>query len=149
MSPTRTTTGRLSNPDSAWTVDLKNGNSDNGLYVLDGCLIFFPRANRPSTPIHPDTYVQVVLTRGAGDAVLGYVDGISQLVFDDRVGIGEISPANALRFFIDDRRSKVEHSSGAVSQIRLYDRALTADEIAALACSENRLPLANSACPSA
>jgi hypothetical protein len=132
-------------------VDLKNGNSDNGLYALDGCLTFFPRTNRFSTRIEPDTYVQVVLTRGAGGAVVAYVDGIRQLVFDDRSGIGEISRANTLRFFIDDTRSRVEHSSGAVSQIRLYDRALSAEEIAALVCSEIRIPLsvANSRCPTA
>lgn len=132
-------------------VDLKNGHSDNGLYVLDGCLTFFPRTNRPSTRIEPDTYVQVVLTRGASDAVVAYVDGISQLVFDDEFGLGEISRSDTLRFFRDDTRTNVEHSSGAVSQIRLYDRALAADEVAALACSEIRTPLAeaNSRCPPA
>jgi len=131
-------------------VDLKNGSRDGGLYVQDGCLTFFPKTNRPSTSIEPDTYVQVVLTRGASDAVVGYVDGISQLVFDDQLGIGEIGRSHVLRFFIDDSRTKVEHSSGAVSQIRLYDRALTADEVAALVCSEIRVPLdeTTSMCPS-
>jgi Concanavalin A-like lectin/glucanases superfamily len=128
-------------------LDLKDGSRDSGLYVLDGCLIFSPRASLPSTLIEPDTYVQVVLTRGSSDAVVGYVDGIRQFVFDDEGGIAKIGGASSLRFFVDDSRSKVEFSSGAVSQIRLYDRELTTDEIAALACSDIRLPLANSACP--
>jgi len=34
----------------------------------------------------------------------------------------------------------VEHSGGVVSQIRLFDREFTADEVAALACSEVRVP---------
>jgi hypothetical protein len=128
-------------------LDLKGGSRDSGLYALDGCLTFFPRASLPSTPIEPDTYIQVVLTRGSSDAVVGYVDGIRQFVFDDEGGIAKIGGASSLRFFVDDSRTKVEFSSGAVSQIRLYDRELTTDEIAALACSDIRLPLANSACP--
>jgi hypothetical protein len=65
---------------------------------------------------------------------------------DDEPGNAKIGSANTLRFFIDDSRSRVEHSSGAVSQIRLYDRALTADEIATLACSEIRIPLTTIRC---
>ena len=128
-------------------LDLKDGSRDGGLYALDGCLTYLPRASLPTTPIEPDTYVQVVLTRGSSDAVVGYVDGIRQFVFDDERGLAKIGRAGSLRFFLDDSRSRIEFSSGAVSQIRLYDRDLSSDEIAALACSEIRLPLANSACP--
>ena len=39
-----------------------------------------------------------------------------------------------------------EYSGGAVSQIRLYDRPLTADEVAALACTELRIPLGTRPC---
>ena len=122
-------------------IDLKNGSRDGGLYVKDGCLTFFPRPYLPSTPIQADAYVQVVLTRGASDALVGYVNGIRQFVFDDELGIGEIGPARSLRFFVDDSRTMGEYSSGAVSQIRLYGRALSAEEVAALTCSEIRVPL--------
>lgn len=128
-------------------VDFKDGSDDNGLYVVDGCLNFYPRPLGPSTPIEADSYVQVVLTRGPTDTVLGYVDGVRQFVFSDGVGVGEIGPADTLRFFVDDSRTRREYSSGAVSQIRLYDRALTANEIAAIACAEIRVPLSNHACP--
>ena len=122
-------------------LDLNNGSRDDGLYVLDGCLNFFPRPVTSSTPIEADTFAQVVLTRGSSsDAVVGYVDGIRQFVFDDQLGIAEIGRSHTLRFFVDDERTKVEHSGGVVSQIRLFDREFTADEVAALACSEVRVP---------
>lgn len=122
-------------------LDLKNGSRDDGLYLLDGCLNFFPRPVTSSTPIEANTFAQVVLTRGSSsDVVVGYVDGIRQFVFDDKLGIAEIGAAHILRFFVDDGRTKVEHSSGAVSQIRLFDQEFTADEVAALACSEVQVP---------
>lgn len=44
-------------------IDFKDGSNDDGLYVLDGCLNFYPRRPRSSIPIEADSYVQVVLTR--------------------------------------------------------------------------------------
>jgi len=38
--------------------------------------------------------------------------------------------------FVDDATTTGEHSSGSVSQIRLFDQALTANEVALLACTE-------------
>jgi len=122
-------------------LDLKNGSVDTGLYVLNGCLNFFPRPVTSSTPIEADTFAQVVLTRGSSsDVVVGYVDGIRQFVFDDKLGIAEIDAAHTLRFFVDDSRTNVEHSAGVVSQIRLFDQEFSADEVAALACSEVQVP---------
>jgi len=56
-------------------------------------------------------------------------------VFRDTPALAEIA-SETLRFFVDDARTRGEHSSGAVSQIRLFDLALTANEVAALACTE-------------
>lgn len=128
-------------------LDLKNGSVDTGLYVLNGCLNFFPRPVTASTPIEAETFAQVVLTRGSSsDVVVGYVDGIRQFVFDDKLGIAEIGAAHTLRFFVDDGRTKVEHSAGVVSQIRLFDQEFSADEVAALACSEIQVPANTISC---
>ena len=53
---------------------------------------------------------------------MGYVSGIRQFAIDDRLGIAEIGPEGTLRFLVDDSRTRIESSSGAVSQVRLYDR---------------------------
>jgi len=128
-------------------IDFKDGSYDDGLYVFYGCLNFYPRHMRSSIPIEADSYVQVVLTRDASARVVGYVDGIRQFAFRDTAALAEIA-SESLRFFVDDSVTEgVESSSGAVSQIRLYDRPLTANEVAALACAEIRVPLATHPCP--
>jgi Concanavalin A-like lectin/glucanases superfamily len=128
-------------------IDFKEGTDDDGLYVLDGCLNFYPRHPRAAIPIEADSYVQVVLTRDPSSFVVGYVDGIRQFAFRDAAALAEIA-SETLRFFVDDSiTGGDEYSSGAVSQIRLYDRPLTANEVAALACAEIRIPLATHPCP--
>jgi hypothetical protein len=117
-------------------IDFKNGSADDGLYVLDGCLTFFPKEQDALTKIGSDSYVQIVLTRDVADRVVGYVDGVRQFAFNDRGGIAKIGGSDSLRFFVDDVTTTREWSSGAVSQIRLFDQALTANEVALLACTE-------------
>jgi hypothetical protein len=116
-------------------IDFKDGSADDGLYVLDGCLTFFPKVQDALTKIGSD-YVQIVLSRSPADRVVGYVNGVRQFAFDDRGGLAKVSGSNTLRFFVDDVTTTGEWSSGAVSQIRLFDRALTANEVATLACTE-------------
>ena len=117
-------------------IDFKNGSADDGLYVLDGCLTFFPKEHDALTKIGSDSYVQIVLTRDAADRVVGYVDGVRQFAFNDRGGLAKVGGSDSLRFFVDDVTTTGEWSSGAVSQIRLFDQALTANEVALLACTE-------------
>jgi hypothetical protein len=78
--------------------------------------------------------------------VAGYVDGVRQFAFQDGDGLAEIA-SDTLRFFVDDSETRREYSEGAVTRIRLYDRALTANEVAALACSVRGVPLATEECP--
>jgi concanavalin A-like lectin/glucanase superfamily protein len=117
-------------------IDFSEGASDAGLYLLDGCLTFFPREQDALTRIGSDSYVQIVLTRDAADRVVGYVDGVRQFTFNDRDGLAKVGGSDGLRFFVDDATTIGEHSSGSVSQIRLFDQALTANEVALLACTE-------------
>jgi hypothetical protein len=128
-------------------IDFKDGSADSGLYVQDRCLTFFPKDPGTSTAIELNTYAQVVLTRDASQRVVGYVDGVHQFGFGDAAGIAEIASETTLRFFVDDSETGREYSGGAVTQIRLYDRALAEDEVAALACSVRRVLIANLACP--
>jgi Concanavalin A-like lectin/glucanases superfamily len=117
-------------------IDFKEGTADAGLYLLDGCLTFLPREQDALTKIGSDSYAQIVLTRDAADRVVGYVDGVRQFAFNDRGGLAKIGGSDGLRFFVDDATTTGEHSSGSVSQIRLFDQALTANEVALLACTE-------------
>ena len=127
-------------------VDFKNGTSDNGLYVQNGNLRFFPSASGTGAPIAANTYVQVALTRDSSGTVVGYVDGVQQFSFSDASGDAVIDANNALRFFRDNQSGGTtgEHSAGSVARIRLYDTALTAVELGELDRTEPTVFTVNS-----
>lgn len=116
-------------------VDFKNGTSDNGLYVHDGKLEFFPHASGAAAPLAANRYVQVVLTRNASSKeVVGYVDGVQQFSFTDSSNDAVIDANDNLRFFKDNASggASTEHSAGSVGRVRLYNGALTPSEVGAL-----------------
>lgn len=115
-------------------VDFKNGTTDDGPYVSEGGLTFYPTISGPPI-IAADQYAQFVLTRNAAGLVSGYIDGAWQWSFDDSAGgLGVIDANNVLRFFRDNDTggADFEESSGAVARIRLYDDALSEAEVGAL-----------------
>lgn len=117
-------------------LDFKNGSSDTGLYNLSSDLDFFPAATGSGTPITPNTYVQVALTRQASNLVTVYVNGVQQFSFSDSGNLAEISSSNFLTFLETMQRLVGESSAGSVARIRLYDDVLSSVEITAL----DRLP---------
>ena len=115
-------------------VDFKNGTSDNGLYVQNGRLRFFPGSSG-TTPIVANRYVQVVITRDLSGLVKGYVDGAKQFEFSDATAQDAIiSNKNTLRFFKDNTSGGTagEDSAGSVARIRLYDSALSETDVGKL-----------------
>ncbi|HTG46874.1 MAG TPA: hypothetical protein VK646_04390 [Actinomycetota bacterium] len=115
-------------------VDFDGGTRDAGLYDLDGCLNLFPKVTGRPAGMRQDFYAHVVLTRDRNGAVVGYLDGIRRFAFEDRNGLALVH-GNVLRLFMDDLRTRREYSGGAVARVRLFDRALAADEVTALACA--------------
>lgn len=127
---------------SSWRriVDFKNGTHENGLYVKNGDLEFYPHEIGSGAPIAANTYVQVALTRDSSGTVVGYVNGVQQFSFADTGNDAVIDSNNTLRFFRDNESGTGccpdEESGGSVARIRLYDSALKASQVAAL----DRLP---------
>ena len=116
-------------------VDFKNGTSDNGLYVQNGRLRLFPGSSTGATPIAANRYVQVVITRDLLGTVSGYVDGSLQFQFDDAASQDAvIGGEDVLRFFKDNTSGGTtgEDSGGSVARIRLYDVALSANDVGTL-----------------
>jgi hypothetical protein len=114
-------------------LDFKDGRQDCGLYALDGRIDFYPIATSGTPALEADSYAHVVLTRDATDNVIAYVNGVTQLSFHDTGNLAVIGSRDTLRLFGDDAVTSNEDSAGAVSRIRLYNRPLTAGEVAALA----------------
>jgi OOP family OmpA-OmpF porin len=111
---------------------VKAATSDTGLYSYNGVLTFYSGINGRDVAVTPNTWAQVALTRDRGGNVAGYVNGVEQFRFADDEGDATISAADTVRFFQDDSAVSGEQSAGAVARIRLYDRPLTAGEVAAL-----------------
>jgi hypothetical protein len=115
-------------------LEFKNGTSDNGLYLLNGRLTFYPRPATGARTVGVNEYVQVILTRAANGVVRGFVDGAQQWQFTDTTGDALISSASVLFFFLDEGgpAGGTEESGGAVARIRVFNRPLSNDEIRAL-----------------
>jgi hypothetical protein len=113
-------------------IDFKDLTLDSGLYNLNHALDFYPVALGPGSPIQPNTFGQVVLTRTAAGAVTGYFNGAQLFAFSDASALSVLL-SNSFNLFIDDTRTNgAEASAGMVARVRLWDGALTPQQVAAL-----------------
>jgi len=125
------------------SADLDTG--DNGVYVFNNTLQFYP--HDPSTQPLLSGYNRIVVTRSdADDRVVMYLNGqpvsfrllgapfgTSANSFIDAGGIAKIPANKILHFLLDDRATAGgETSSGRIAQIRLFDTALSAQQVADL-----------------
>lgn len=116
-------------------VDFKALSGDDGLYNLNSFLNFFPTQTGPANQILLGTLARVVITRdGTSNLVTGYVNGVQQIQFADSSSIATFSATNnIINFFQDDSAtSGREASSGSLSQIAIYEGALTTQDAAFL-----------------
>ncbi len=116
-------------------VDFKNLTSDNGLYNLNTALNYFNVVTGPASAITANTELQVILTRNAAtNTVNGYVNHVLQFSFGDPSGDATFTgPSQIVNFFIDDfPTGQNEASPGFADEIRIYNGALTADQIGQL-----------------
>ena len=109
-------------------IDTRNG-GNNGLYVYNGRLYFYPVVQGPADAFPANTWVQVVMTRNDTNGVSVYANGVHQFNLIDTAGNAVISAANAIRFFKDDG---TEQSAGDTARIRLYAAPMTPGQIALL-----------------
>lgn len=117
--------------------DFKARSVDQGVYNLDTRAVFYDGAMNAVGPMGafaPGALATLVLTRDeASDAFAGYVNGVQQFSFVDAGGLGTFSAANAImHFFLDDVAYAGEASAGFVDYVRIYDQALSGDQVAAL-----------------
>jgi Concanavalin A-like lectin/glucanases superfamily len=120
----------------------EDGGVDEGWYVYYSSLQFYPVASGIDVPFISNVDAHVVVTRDdATDLVVGYVNGVEQTSFTDSTDSAVFSgPGNIIHFFIDDLVFPEEASAGVVDRIRIYDHALTAEEVAALAAGSGFRP---------
>jgi hypothetical protein len=117
-------------------IDFKNRTSDYGLYNRSSTLGFYPASSGSGGAIPANTLLEVALTRNATtNQVSGYVGGVLQFYFYDSAASGAFTgPNNIINFFKDDFVGAAGSATtpGFVDEIRIYDGALTGDEVSNL-----------------
>ena len=112
-------------------VDFKDRLSDTGFYLLGSVPVFFGASiGGGSFPV--GTTLPLVLTRnGATSTFTAYVNGAQAFSFVDGSSLSVFSaPANVIWFFRDDVIQNAEAAPGTVDELRIWDGALSASEVA-------------------
>ena len=115
-------------------VDFHNLTSDVGLYTAGSGLHFVDRAFTGGL-FSANTIYHLVLTRNAAtDIVRAYINGDEVWNFVDSQDAAVLDgPNNIIRFFQDDTATgHTQAQSGFVDRIRIYNRALSLAEVAAI-----------------
>ena len=115
-------------------IDFSNSASDNGIYIYNTCLNFYPIGSIGDCPdaFDPVNYKQLVITRdGSTQAMNVYLNGelfTSHVDAEDHYVIGA-APSDSIKFFRDDNMIGNEASSGHVVMIRMADNAISEEEV--------------------
>ena len=120
-------------------LDFKSLKDDSGLYVHNSTFAFVEDAGNQvfvSSPplLTAGTPFEVTLTRYTDGTVIGYLNRSMQFSIADRLGAGTFSDPNAFADFgVDDMPTgQQEASSGEIREIRIWDVALSSDQISQL-----------------
>lgn len=117
---------------SGWTrlLEFKGLTADTGLYSYAQRAYFYDSTISPQGDLMPDTMARLVFTRdGAGNSV-AYIGNNAVISFIDTGNLATIT--SVLNFFNDDAVLGGEQSAGFVDYIRIYDTALSADQVSSL-----------------
>jgi hypothetical protein len=126
--------------ENAWRriLDAQDRQSDDGFYVGPGnTLQVYPAGG--ASAFTNDVYHDVVLSNNNGQITF-YLDGGAQNTLTTPVM--NISAANLLNFFLDNvgGSGQNEYSNGSVALIRLFDEALTGNQVGELPQSPTAVP---------
>jgi hypothetical protein len=114
-------------------IDFHNLTSDPGVYQQAGALGFTPIVTGPANDLSPGMNVHLVLTRDANtNIVSAYLNGQLRFSFVDSQGLA--SPpgfSNKFNFFVDEQLG-APGAGGTVNYLRIFNGALTANEVGAL-----------------
>jgi hypothetical protein len=106
---------------------------DNGFYTYNADLQFVAHGQDAefSTSLDffaPNTPALVALTRDALGHMIGYVNGVRAIEFDDQISSGAFAGPDA-NFFVDDSATNIEATNGVVFEITIWNRVLSAAEL--------------------
>jgi hypothetical protein len=111
--------------------DFGNRLREEGVYVQNGYATFYGSNGSSSTTqlFAPNTIAHLVLTRDADARFTAYVDGVQAFSFIDTFANAVFGLDHVAHFLVDDARSGYEQAGGFLDYARLYDRALTGEQV--------------------
>ena len=116
-------------------VDTNNLGADLGLYAQSTDLRYFTDGSTDGDAFTAGEFHHVVVTRAADGSYTGYLDGRQQFRFTDGDNAQQtrISAERILHFLRDDNTTtNGEASDAQLLRIRLYDRELSAGDVAVI-----------------
>lgn len=112
-------------------LDFSDLSQDAGLYVAGDSLVFFPLIDASSGSIIQGEDFVFVLSQSADGATRGYLNG--ELQFTLGGGDNAVPLNNVLHLLRDDSTTGgLETATGSIDYVRVYDRALDDEQVAAL-----------------
>lgn len=107
-------------------IDTSDGALDEGLYVAEGKLNFFPGGIGSDPVIAAGRWVQVVMTRDRKGKVRAYVNGALQLSFQDTGNLAVVT-TDFIRYLSDNTSACPcdENTGGQIARLRVFPKPLT------------------------
>lgn len=102
-------------------IDFSNSTSDNGIYLLNNCLNFYPNGNVGTCPyFQTGIYYYITLVKDAATGIIQvYVDGVLFGSYTDVTNIYSPIAGSFINFFRDDNAVGCEAKSGCVKYISI------------------------------
>mgnify|MGYP002778101699 CR=1 FL=1 len=112
-------------------LDFDDRQSDDGFYVQNGWATFYRNGavSSDAALFAGGTSAHLVLTRDADKRITAYVDGVQALSFVDTYDTGAFGTGGFLHLLVDDRSTGYEQAAGFLDWARVYDRALTGEQV--------------------
>ena len=116
-------------------IDVEDRVSDNGFYVSpDSQLQIWENGGLVNGPTEVQTAVfyHVVMTNSGG-TVQAFLDGVLEFTSPPTSVMNVNNPGSYMNFFLDDYVIRGEYSNGQVALVRVYEGALSGEEVGLLA----------------
>lgn len=112
-------------------IDFSNLSSDIGLYIYDHIFTFYIGSIVASGGLAPqETALSIIMTRDDEGLIQVYQkDSATPIITYTDAG-GNFTIGSSLAFFLDDRNGGEYSPAGSVSQLRIWDSALSSEEVA-------------------
>ena len=113
-------------------IDFSSSTSDNGIYLLNNCLNFYPTGNVGACPFFAaNTYYLFTFVRNSSNIVTAYVNGVLFTTYNDAANDYRCATnTTPITFFRDDNTVPCEAKAGCIKYLSVNSATSTAAQVA-------------------